>query len=72
MEESFTLDELADFIQNERQLLAELGMDDLEQDEQSDIQLSPRKHVIDNILNYSRALSVRPSKLIGHIEIVNN
>lgn len=32
----------------------------------------PGKHVIQNILNYSKALNIRPSALLNSIETVNN
>lgn len=37
-----------------------------------DALLEPRAHVIQNILNYSKALSVKSSKSVGDIEIVRN
>ena len=32
----------------------------------------PGKHIINNILNYSKALSVTQSKSLEHIEVVLN
>ncbi|MSP69053.1 MAG: hypothetical protein EXR20_02145 [Bacteroidetes bacterium] len=32
----------------------------------------PRQHVIDNLLRFSRALKITPSKLVGTIESVMN
>lgn len=66
MNKNFTLQQLAIFTQNEKELLREVG---LIQDKPS---VSPRKSTIDNILNYSKALSIRPSKKVGHIEMLLN
>ena len=32
----------------------------------------PGQHVVDNLLRFSRSLEVRPSKMLGQIESVNN
>jgi hypothetical protein len=37
-----------------------------------DAMLEPRPHVIQNILNYSKSLSIKKSKNVGDIEIVRN
>jgi len=59
---NFTLDELADFSANEEQLINEImGKRD------ENALLCPRKQVTDNILNYSRSLSVRNLKIMGKI-----
>ena len=34
--------------------------------------IGPKQTTIDNILNYSKALSVRESSIINHIEMVLN
>ena len=72
MENDFTLDELAHFTQHEREFLAKLGLDPEEQDLIPDDLFSPSQRAVDYILNYSRALSVRPSRMLGHIEMLNN
>ena len=46
---------------------AEIEMNDL-----SEISFEPNKNVIENILNFSKALSVRKSKHIEFIETVLN
>ena len=33
---------------------------------------TPKKETVDNILNYSKALSVRKSKNLDHIELILN
>ena len=40
--------------------------------ETEDFQSEPRKNVIDNILNYSKALSVRKSAMIENVEMILN
>jgi len=37
-----------------------------------EIKLSPKKSTVDNILNYSKALSIRESKNIDFIEMLLN
>jgi len=41
-------------------------------DNDKDFSFEPENSVIKNILNYSKALSVRKSKSIAHIELVLN
>ena len=41
-------------------------------DNKKEFPFEPGKNVINNILNYSKALSIRKSKCIEHIEIVLN
>lgn len=43
-----------------------------EQDNSKEFPYEPGESVINNILNYSKALSIRKSKNIEHIEIVLN
>lgn len=45
---------------------------DVTADMNEEAMFEPRAHVIQNILNYSRSLSVKKSKSVGHIEIVRN
>jgi len=69
MEHTFTLDELAQFTQDEFKLSKELGLTpptDLPQ------VLSPSTMVVKNILNYSKALSVRETKRFGKVEMILN
>lgn len=66
MLKNITLEELAEFTQNESQILAELG---LAKEEVIEI---PSQHVVDSVLNYSKALSIRKSKIVGTIESVLN
>lgn len=72
MENDFTLDELAHFTQHEQEFLAKLGVNSEEQDLIPDDLFSPSQRAVDHILNYSLALSVRPSRMLGHIELLNN
>ena len=67
MLKNITLEELAEFTQNESQILAELGL--CTKDEVIE---TPSQHVVDNVLNYSKALSIRKSKIVGTIESVLN
>lgn len=71
MDNTYTLDDLSAFTQNEKGLLQDLGIETESDDRPEDIS-SPGKNVIDRILSYSRALSVRKSKLIGFVEHLNN
>jgi len=64
MDKTFTLDELASFTRNEKNLLEELGL--------KKSKAKPSKTSIQNILNFSKAYSNRPSKIIGRIEHVIN
>lgn len=66
MSENFTLNDLADFYKNEQTMLNDLfGTKKNEHN-------SPKKQTIQNILNYSKALSVRKSDNLGHLEFVLN
>ncbi|MCC7331142.1 MAG: hypothetical protein IT232_00925 [Flavobacteriales bacterium] len=40
--------------------------------EETSKSISPSKRSIDLILNYSKALSIKKSKYVQHIEIINN
>ena len=66
MDKTSTLEKLASFTQNEKQLLAEIGF------EVKDQINGPSKGTVDTILNYSKAISIRPSKITGHIEMMLN
>ena len=57
---NFTLDELATFSRQEQKLIDEvMGTED------NTPLLSPRKETINNILGYSKALSIRDSKFLN-------
>ncbi len=67
MYKNITLEELAEFTQNETQLLADLGLIAEEK-----VKETPSQNTVDNVLNYSKALSVRKSEIIGSIETMLN
>ena len=57
---NFTLDELATFSRQEQKLIDEvMGTEDYTP------LLSPRKETMNNILGYSKALSIRDSKFLN-------
>ncbi len=64
---NYTLDDLADFSRLEQKLINEVM-----KIEDNNPLLSPRKNTIDNILGYSKALSVRTSKFLDKTEMVLN
>ena len=66
MEKISTLNELATFSQNEKTLVR-----DLFQQVRSN-QEFPSKQSINNILNFSRALSVRKVSTVGKVELILN
>ena len=70
MDLNSTLDELAAFTQHEQELLAELEL--MESKAFAEQELQPKQSTIDNLLNYSKALSVRRSKNLGMVEVVLN
>ena len=63
MKKVFTLNENALFTQIEKDLCNEVLKEKV---------VGPKTTTIDNILNYSKALSVRKSSIINHIEMVLN
>ena len=63
MKKVFTLNENALFTQIEKDLCNEVLKEKV---------VGPKTTTIDNILNYSKALSVRKSFIINHIEMVLN
>ena len=63
MKKVFTLNENALFTQIEKDLCNEVLKEKV---------ISPKKTTIDTILNYSKALSVRESSIMNHIEMVLN
>ena len=68
MKKVFTLNENALFTQS-RLLSVEKGLCNEVLKEKI---VSPKKTTIDTILNYSKALSVRKSSIMNHIEMVLN
>ncbi|MGD1845619.1 MAG: hypothetical protein ACFB10_09530 [Salibacteraceae bacterium] len=73
MDQIFTLDDLAKFNQQEKQILASLGLTDpMEVAEEPQFRREPKKATIDNLLSFSKVLSVRNSSLMGTIEMVLN
>jgi len=63
MKKVFTLNENALFTQIEKDLCNEVLKEKV---------IRPKKTTIDTILNYSKALSVRKSSIMNHIEMVLN
>ena len=63
MKKVFTLNENALFTQIEKDLCNEVLKEKV---------IRPKKTTIDTILNYSKALSVRESSIMNHIEMVLN
>ena len=63
MKKVFTLNENALFTQIEKNLFNEVLKEKA---------IRPKKTTIDTILNYSKALSVRKSSIMNHIEMVLN
>lgn len=64
---NFTLDELADFSRLEKELINEIMGT-----ENKTPLLCPRKDIVNNVLSYSKALSVRQSKYIDQMSMVVN
>lgn len=73
MDQTFTLDDLAMFNQQEKEILASLGLTEpMAVVENTEFRRQPRQTTIDNLLNYSKVLSVRNSDILGTIEMVLN
>ena len=68
MEENFTLEELAEFAQNEKTIFNSI----MKQCTGMIYELKPRQEVIDRILDYDRALSVRKTKTLGDTSFMLN
>ncbi len=64
---NFTLDELADFSRFEQELIDNV----MGKEKKVDL-LSPGKHIVNNLLGYSKALSVKSSKYLDQTEMVLN
>ncbi len=65
--QTFTHLEFLELEQNEKSLKKSLN-----QLEVSKPELSPKKQTINNILNYSKALSIKKSKHVDYIEMILN
>ena len=65
--QTFTHLEFLELAQNEKTLKKSLNNMEVKQPE-----LSPKKQTINNILNYSKALSVKKSKNVDYIEMILN
>ncbi|MEJ6796784.1 MAG: hypothetical protein QNK63_08735 [Flavobacteriales bacterium] len=64
---NFTLDDLANFSRTEQKLINEvMGIED------NTPLLYPRKETINNILGYSKALSIRDSKFLNNTDLMLN
>jgi hypothetical protein len=65
--QTFTHLEFLELAQNEKTLKESLNNMETSQPERS-----PKKQTINNILNYSKALSVKKSKNVDYIEMILN
>ncbi len=63
MEKSSTLKQLTYFTQHEKQLRKELFNDEIQE---------PKTSTIQNLLDFSKSLSIRKTDSIGNIELVLN
>lgn len=68
--QNFTPDEFAELFNKSQMFNDAKSM--AEEIEQEKIEMAPRASVIDRIVGYNRALSVRTSKHVEHIEIILN
>ena len=64
------------FTKNENALFTQFRLLSIEKDYCNEAMkekiIGPKQTTIDNILNYSKALSIRESSIINHIEMVLN
>lgn len=65
--QNFTFFDFNNITEQERELKAFLGIETKEYKT-----YTPKKETINNILNYSKALSIRKSKSLDYIELVLN
>lgn len=73
MDQTFTLDDLAKFNQQEKEILASLGLTNpMGEIEETQSRREPRQSTIENLLSFSKVLSVRNSEILGSIEVVLN
>ena len=68
MDDTFTLDDLANFAQEEQELCRQLG---LIRPEETEATFSPDPQAVANVLAYSKVLSVRETKF-GTVEMILN
>lgn len=68
MDENSTLEELSNFSHKEKQIIKELMPDFARENEMK----SPSAKTVQNILNFSKALTVKKSALVNTIEYLNN
>lgn len=66
MNQTFTLTQLTEFTLREKQLLGELVFLPKQKDE------FPSENIVDFLLSYSKALSVRKSERFGALEMLLN
>jgi hypothetical protein len=64
MDRNSTLGELAHFARNEKKLCKEAGL--------AEERKGPKKSTVENILQFSRTYSNRPSKYLGRLEMMLN
>ena len=69
MDITLHLDDLSKFSREEKLLTQKLFGENIEKNENS---MTPSKHVVDRILNYSKALSVRKTENYGTVEMILN
>ncbi len=70
MELNFTLNDLAAFAQKEQAIFEALNRSF--SGEETQAEMAPEDQTLRNIMNYSRALSVRPSESMNRIEMILN
>ena len=68
MDKKTTLNDLTHFYLNEKSLCNELLHTDFENKKYETVS----KQTISNILNYSKVLSIRDSKILGKMELILN
>ena len=68
---NFTLNDLADFAQHEQDMFDALN-EKFHAEQERPRQFEPRNEVVNNILSFSQALSVRDSAHLSKIEMVLN
>lgn len=69
MDITLHLDDLSNFSREEKFLTNEIFG---KSEEKTNNSMTPSKHVVDRILNYSKALSVRKTKRYGTVEMILN
>lgn len=64
--QKYTLNELADFTQNEAELIGDIKK------QNTNFEFKAPQRAVDAVLNYSRALSVRKTKTLGTVSMLLN